>query len=166
MSKEKYTNDITELKPTPPTNPTEPVPVSARTVTRSTPINYNDVKEEFREYTASKTKHYKYHNTSRFLVKQILVALLMIYIQELSHPITKFGNVEPHTIIEHLELNYGTVTILDLDENELRMKTLCRRTGVIMEYSTLVRAGYKVIHSNGQFTQVCCEWRKVTSLQQ
>ena len=46
----------------------------------------------------------------------------MIYIQELSDPITKFGNVEPHTIIEHLQDNYGSVTSLDLDENKERMK--------------------------------------------
>ena len=46
----------------------------------------------------------------------------MIYIQELSHLITQFGNVELHTIIENLQLNYGTITSLDLDENRLRMK--------------------------------------------
>ena len=46
----------------------------------------------------------------------------MIYIQELSHLITQFENVEPHTIIENLQLNYGTITSLDLDENKLRMK--------------------------------------------
>ena len=46
----------------------------------------------------------------------------MIYIQELSRIITQFGNVEPQTIIENLQLNYGTITSLDLDENRLRMK--------------------------------------------
>ena len=84
------------------TNPTELVPVSARTSTRTTQINYDNFKEEFREYTAVKLKYFQYHNTSRFLVKQILGAVLIIYIQELSDPITTFGNIEPHTIIEHL----------------------------------------------------------------
>ena len=46
----------------------------------------------------------------------------MIYIQGLSRIITQFGNVEPQTIIENLQLNYGTITSLDLDENRLRMK--------------------------------------------
>ena len=46
----------------------------------------------------------------------------MIYTQELSRIITQFGNVEPQTIIENLQLNYGTITSLDLDENRLRMK--------------------------------------------
>ena len=46
----------------------------------------------------------------------------MIYIKELSRIITQFSNVEPQTIIENLQLNYGTITSLDLDENRLRMK--------------------------------------------
>ena len=118
ISKNEYNTATIQLKPMARTNPTELVPVSARTSTRTTQINYDNFKEEFREYTAVKLKYFQYHNTSRCLVKQILGAVLIIYIQELSDPITKFGNIEPHTIIEHLEDNYGTVTSLDLDENE------------------------------------------------
>ena len=54
---DKYTDATTELKPTAPTDPTEPVPVSSRTPTRANPINYDDTKEEFRAYTASKSKY-------------------------------------------------------------------------------------------------------------
>ena len=186
ISENEYSKATTQLKPSAPIKPTEPVPVSARTGTRSTPINYDNIKEEFREYTAANLKYFQYHNTSRCLVKQILGAVPMIYIQELSDPITKFGNVEPHTIIEHLQDNYGTVTSLDLDENEERMKApwsppqpieelyirliegkrFADKAGDTMEHSTLVRAGYKIIHANGLFTQACYEWRKVLRTKQ
>ena len=46
----------------------------------------------------------------------------MICIQELSHPIPKFGNIEPHTIIEYPKINYSNMTALDLDDNERRMR--------------------------------------------
>ena len=186
VSEDEYSKATTELKPSAPANPTEPVPVSARTSTRTNPVNHDDVKEEFREFAAAKAKYSQYHNTSRCLVKQIIAAVPMIYIEELSHPITKFGNIEPHTIIDHLQVNYGTVTALDLDENEQRMRTpwappqpieeMYRRltegkrfadeAGDTMEHSTLVRAGYKIIHATGQFTQACYEWRKVARPQQ
>ena len=183
---DKYTDATTELKPTAPTNPTEPVPVSSRTSTRANPINYDDTKEEFRAYTVSKSKYSQYHNTSRCIVKQIIVAVSMIYVQELSHPITKFGNVEPHTIIEHRKINYDTVIALDLGENERRMRTslvppyqieeiyrrltegkhFAEEASDTMEHSILVRTGYKIIHATGQFIQACYKWRKVTRPQQ
>ena len=110
----------------------------------------------------------------------------MIYIQKLSDPITKLGNVEPHTIIEHLQDNYGTDASIDLDENEERTKApwspsqpieefyfrliegkrFADKAGGTMEHSTLVRAGYKIIHANGLFTHVCYEWRKVLRTKQ
>ena len=85
-------------------------------------MNDEGMKEEFSEYTASKSKYSQYHNTSRCLVKQIIVVVPMICIQELSHPIPKFGNIEPHTIIEYPKINYSNMTALDLDDNERRMR--------------------------------------------
>ena len=105
----------------------------------------------------------------------------MIYIQELSDPTIKFGFVESHTIIEHLQVDYGTMTSLDLDENEERMETpwpppqpieelydrlieekfFANKASDTMEYSTLIRAGYKIIHPNCLFTHACYEWKKV-----
>ena len=40
-------------------------------------------------------------------------------------------------------------------------KRFADETGGAMEYSTLVRAGYKIIHSYGLFKKTCYEWRKV-----
>ena len=119
---DEYTDTAKELKLTSATNPPELVSISARTPTRIKPINYNDIKEKIREYMASISKYYQCHNMSRCLVKQIITAVPMIYIQELSHPITKVGNVEPHNIIEHLNINCDTITALDLDDNERRMR--------------------------------------------
>ena len=75
-------------------------------------MDYDNIKEEFREYTEAKLIFFQYHNTSRW----------MIYIQKLSDQIAKFGNIESHTIIEHLQDSYGHVTSFQLDENEERMK--------------------------------------------
>ena len=133
VSEDEYSKATTELKPSAPANPTEPVPVSVRTSARTNPVNYDDVKEEFREFAAAKGKYSQYHNTSRCLVKNIITAVPIIYIEELSHPITKFGNIEPHTIIDHLQVNYGTVTALDLDDNDQRMRTPCSPPQLIGE---------------------------------
>ena len=101
----------------------------------------------------------------------------MIYIQKLSDSITKFGNIESHTVIEHLQDSYGPVTSFQLDENEERMKApwsppqpieelfirliegkrFADKAGDTVTHSTLVRAGYKIIHANGLFTQSCYE---------
>ena len=71
--------------------------------------------------------------------------------------------------------------LFDLDENEERMKApwsppqpieelyirlteekqFADEAGGTLEHSTLVRAGYKIIHANGLFTQACYEQRKV-----
>ena len=69
VSEDEYSKATTELKPSAPTNPTEPVPVSARTSTRTNPVNYDDVKEEFCEFAAAKLKYSQHHNKSRCLVK-------------------------------------------------------------------------------------------------
>ena len=71
----EYSTATAQFKSTAPTNPTELVPVSIRTSTRSAPIDYDNIKEEFCEYIAAKLKYFQYHNTSRCLVKQILGAV-------------------------------------------------------------------------------------------
>ena len=58
----EYSTAIAQLKLMAPTNPTEPVPISTRTSTRNTPIDSDNIKKEFREYTATKLKYFQYHN--------------------------------------------------------------------------------------------------------
>ena len=41
-----------------------------------------------------------YHNTSKCLVKLIVTAVPLLYIEELEDPILKFGNVSPFEILE------------------------------------------------------------------
>ena len=81
VSENEYNIVILLLKPTVSTNPIEQISVSTRTGARTTPIIYNNTKENFREYTIAKLKYSQYHNTSRCLIKQIIGALPMIYIQ-------------------------------------------------------------------------------------
>ena len=81
VSENEYNIVILLLKPTVPTNPIEKISVSTRTGARTTPIICKNIKENFREYTIAKLKYSQYHNTSRCLIKQIIGALPMIYIQ-------------------------------------------------------------------------------------
>ena len=115
-------------------------------------------------------------------VKLLLVVVHNIYLQEFSHPITKFGNIEPRIIIKHLQTNYGTVTVQELDANDKRMKTpwsppetieilfnrlfdgkrVAKEASDTMEDSDLTRSGYNMIANNGIFQQACYEWQKLT----
>ena len=175
-----------ETKPIVPSKPTEPKAASVRTNTRENHVDYNLVKEEFREYNINKAKYLQYNNVSRCLVKLLLSAVPNIYLQALSDPITKFGAVEPHVIIQHLHDNYGTISVQDLDANDQRMKTawsppdpieilfirlfdgkhFAEEAGDKMEDSVLTRIGYNTIAANGLFQQACYEWRKLTRVQQ
>ena len=186
VSNEEYLKATKEDTPTVPSKPSEHQAASVRTNTRENPVDYNIVKEDFREYNASKAKYLQYNNVSRCLVKLLLAAVPNIYLQELSDPITKFGAVEPHQIIQNLHDNYGTISAQDLDANDQRMKTawsppepieilfnrlfdgkhFSEEAGDTMEDSVLTRIGYNTIFATGLFQQACYEWRKLTRVQQ
>ena len=76
----------------------------------------------YRDYLRDNNHYLLYHNTSKCLVKQIVKAVPMIYIEELEAPITKFGKLTPYTLLRHLIDTYGAVSDSDLDENQARMK--------------------------------------------
>ena len=76
----EYTKTTTETKPTVPSNPIEPKLASVRTNTRENHVDYNIVKEEFREYNISKAKYLQYNNVSRCLVKLLLSVVPNIYL--------------------------------------------------------------------------------------
>ena len=167
----EYTKATTETKPTVPSNPIEPKLASVRTNTRENHVDYNIVKEEFREYNIGKAKYLQYNNVSRFLVKLFQAAVPTTYLQELSDPIPKFGNIEPHVIIKHLQNNYGTISAQNLDANDKHMKSSWfpldpieilfnwlfdgkrfeEEAGNTMEASALTRIGYNTIATNGLF---------------
>ena len=116
----------------------------------------------------------------------LLAVVPNIYLQELSDPITKCGNIEPHVIIKHLQDNYGIISAQDFDANDQRMKTTWSPPDPIgilfnrlldgknfadevsdtMEFSVLTRIGYNTIAANGLFQQACYEWRKLTRVEQ
>ena len=68
MSDAEYLKATKETKPIVPSKPTEPKPASVRTNIRENPVDYNLVKEEFREYNISKAKYLQYNKVSRCLV--------------------------------------------------------------------------------------------------
>ena len=118
VSNAEYLKATKETKPTVPSKLTEPKPASVRTNTRENPVDYNVIKEEFREYNISKAKYLQSNNVSRCLIKLLLAAVPNIYLQKLSDPIIKFGAVKPHVIIQYLHDNYGTISAQDLDSND------------------------------------------------
>ena len=71
----------------------------------------------YRDYLCDNNNYLLHHNTSKYLVKQIVKAVPMIYIEELEDPITKFGKLTPYTLLEHLIDTYGTISDSDLDAN-------------------------------------------------
>ena len=166
-----YLKATKETKPTASIKSNEPRLASVRTNTKNNPADYNIVKEEFREYNIGKAKYLQYNNVSRFLVKLFQAAVPTTYLQELSDPIPKFGNIEPHVIIKHLQNNYGTISAQNLDANDKHMKSSWfpldpieilfnwlfdgkrfeEEAGNTMEDSALTRIGYNTIATNGLF---------------
>ena len=93
MSDAVYLKVTNETKSTTPTKLNEPRPASVRTNTRENPVDYNIVKEVFREYNIGKAKYLQYNNVSRCLIQLFLAAVPIVYLQALSNPITKFGAI-------------------------------------------------------------------------
>jgi len=184
VSDAEYLKATKGTKPTVPSKPIKPKPAFVRTNTRENPVDYNLVKEEFNEYNIGKAKYLQYNHVSRCLVKFLLTVVPNIYLQKLSDPITKFGAIEPHVIIQHLHDNHGTIFAQDLDANDQRMKTAWSRSepieilfnrlfdgkhfseeaGDTMEDSVLTRIGYNTIFATGFFQQEYYEWRKFTRI--
>ena len=137
----------------------------------------------YRDYLRDNNNYLLYHNTSKCLVKQIVKAVPMIYIEELENPITKFGKLTPYALLKHLLDTYGAVSDSDLDANQVRMKAkwmppmpiealfrqlrkaqdFAEQAGEEIPDTALCRAGYNNLQSTGLFTQSCYEWRMIQS---
>ena len=72
---------------------------------------------KYQVYQKELNTYLLYHSTSKYLVKLIVAAIPLLYIEELEDTILKFNNVFPFEILEHLRTTYGKVTVEDLDKN-------------------------------------------------
>jgi hypothetical protein len=93
-----------------------PVPVYAGTSTQREQQREN-YKEALDAYSEAR---YLQHQ----LQQQLLQAVPRIYIAELAHSRVGFATVTPNAILNLLVNNYGTITPADLEENQVRIKTL------------------------------------------
>ena len=55
------------------------------------------------------------------LVNQIISAVPLLYIKAVRRKITKFGNIRPKELLDHLTATYGEITAEDMNQNELHM---------------------------------------------
>ena len=68
----------------------------------------------------SQTKNHFYINTHKCLVKQIVVNIPRLCIEELENPTLMFGNLDSVQIIEDIH-TYGEVVSKDIDKNTERI---------------------------------------------
>ena len=80
-------------------------------------ITYDLYRTEYQAYQKELDTYLLYHNASKSLVKQIVAAVPLLYIENLEDNIFKFGNIFPFEILEHLPTTYEEVTAEDLDKN-------------------------------------------------
>ena len=101
------------------TPPTLVIPVGTRS-TEATSAAHNIYRQEHSIYREDLDDYIFYHNTSKYLVKQMVSAVP--FLEELEDPIVKFGNVDRFSLLEHLKQSYCAIIERDLEANVERMK--------------------------------------------
>ena len=94
-------------KSTPPSTP--PIPTvatrSATSTNTNTANSYDIYRMEYLAFQQNLDTYLLYHNMSKYLVKQIVVVVSCLYIEELEDAILKFGNISPSQILSTCELH-------------------------------------------------------------
>jgi hypothetical protein len=123
-----------------------------------------------------------YHEVDKALGNQIIMLLPAIYIRNVKHQTTGYGNVTCLTILTHLWKNYPTITQPELrKDNEKCMQqpwnppmptikvlftqldkgvAFAKASGKDFSNTHVVRTGYEIIAANGLFNTACREWRQ------
>ena len=142
----------------------------------------------YKIYKQALSDHLLYHNTSRALVNQIVSAVPLLYIKAVRHKITKFGNITPKELLDHLSSTYGEITAEDMNQNELRMNAKWMPPTPIEELfdqlreaqifaagaaisqeitdGMLMRSAYNNIKATGLFTLPCYTWNQIGPVNQ
>ena len=112
----------------------------------------------------------------------------LLYIKAVRHKITKFGNITPKELLDHLSSTYGEITAEDMNQNELRMNAKWMPPTPIEELfdqlreaqifaagaaisqeitdGMLMRSEYNNIKATGLFTLPCYTWNQIKSADQ
>ena len=142
----------------------------------------------YKIYKQALSDHLLYHSTLRALVNQIVDTVPLLYIKDVRHKITKFGNITPKELLDHLLATYGEITVEVMNQNEIRMMAKWMTPTPIEElfdqlreaqiFATdaaipqeitdgmLMRSVYNNIKATGLFTLPCYTWNQIKSVDQ
>ncbi len=151
--------------------PNEPaIPVAATAAQTSELVRRHQVRlRDFQQY----------HDTDKALVRAIIAATPLTYIETLSDPELGFAHVTALQLLTHLRSTYGTITAADRDSYHERMRTpwspptpietlfkqledgkrMAALANEPIADSQLVRIGQSLIFKTGLFPDGCREWR-------
>ncbi len=121
----------------------------------------------------------QYYDTDKALVRAIIAATPITYIETLSDPELGFAQVTALQLLTHLHTTYGAITAADRDSYHARMRTAWspptpietlfkqleegKRMAALAKEpiadSQLVRIGQSLIFKTGLFPDGCREWR-------
>lgn len=121
----------------------------------------------------------QYHDTDKALVRALIAATPITYIEALSDPELGFAQVTTLALLTHLQATYGTITSADRDTYQIAMRAPWapptpievlfkqleegkRMAALALEPvadSQLVRLGQTLILKTGLFPDGCREWR-------
>jgi hypothetical protein len=132
-----------------------------------------------RQHIEDKRVFLEYKDTDKALVRMLMEATPIQYIQALEHPDLGFSGLTCLQIMTHLHEEYGQISLQDTEENQERMNTAWHPPtpiedlftqldkGVIFAVAAgepivdrqVARIGYNIILRTGQFNDACREWR-------
>ena len=160
------------------------------TPTAPTTLDLVDVIDDtaYKIYKQALSDHLLYHSTSRALVNQIVDTVPLLYIKDVRHKITKFGNITPKELLDHLLATYGEITVEVMSQNEIRMMAKWMPPTHIEELFDQLREAqifavdaaisqeimdgmlmisvYNNIKATGLFTLPCYTWNQIKSVDQ
>ena len=166
-------NDEWEDPEEPSDNPSQP-----KLTTKNSQTDPFVAQEAIRRWQRTTNRYATFILTQEALKNQILKSVDEQYINALEHEITKYSQVTPRALLEHLWKHYGKITEADLRANEARMKTtwhppspiedlfkqlrdgqkFAKKGGEDITDSMLVRMAYDQIYATGLFNQACEDW--------
>ena len=137
------------------------------------------VAEMVRSHHVQLREFQTYHDTDKALVRAIIAATPLTYIETLSNSDLGFAQVTTLALLTHLHTTYGTITAADRDTYQARMrapwspptpievlfqqledgKRMAALAKEPIADSQLVRLGQTLVLKTGLFPDGCREWR-------
>jgi hypothetical protein len=137
------------------------------------------IAQAVREHIEDKRTFLEYRDTDKALVRMLMDATPVQYVQALADPVLGFSAITCLQILTHLHAEYGQISLHDTEDNNERMNAAWNPptpiedlfsqldNGVIFAQAAgepivdrqVSRIGYNIILRTGQFNEACREWR-------